>query len=417
MYSADDCTELNYCVACGSANLKPVLDLNTQPLANSYKLSKDEVQQEFPLAINHCMHCHHVQLTHAVNPDLMFKDYLYVSGTSKTLKEYFEWFSRYSLEMYRAYAGTAHTVLDIGCNDGTQLDTFKGKVSTTYGVDPAENLYERSSKNHKVFCGYFNEDCIPFFEGKTIDIINAQNVFAHNSNPLQFLQTASKLMGPYSLMFVQTSQANMILNNEFDTIYHEHISFFNIKSMHRLVKRAGLNLIDVTKTNIHGTSYLFTISKFKNRDAHIENLIAMEDAAGLYDDETYIYYSKKCKSIVNELTDYVNRAGSNEVGWNVVGYGAAAKGMTLLNFSKMKLDFIVDDNPLKQGRYTPGASIPIVSSDKINELNDTTLFVPLAWNFFKEIKQKILEKKNDPHDKFITYFPEVTITDRDGNLQ
>jgi C-methyltransferase C-terminal domain/Putative zinc binding domain/Methyltransferase domain len=409
VYSADDCTELNYCVACGSANLKPVLDLNTQPLANSYKLSKDEVQQEFPLAINHCMHCHHVQLTHAVNPDLMFKDYLYVSGTSKTLKDYFEWFSKFAEEYYRGYSGTPHSVLDIGCNDGTQLDTFLNKVATTYGVDPAENLYQKSSQHHNVYCGYFNDDCLPFFKGQYIDIINAQNVFAHNSNPLQFLQTASKLMGAQSIMFVQTSQADMILNNEFDTIYHEHISFFNIKSMHRLAKRAGLNLIDVIKTPIHGTSYLFVISKYRNRDAHIDNLMAMEAAKGLYSDDTYVKYAEKCKSVVRELTDYVNRAGSNEVGWNVVGYGAAAKGMTLLNFSKMKLDFIVDDNPLKQGRYTPGASIPIVTADKINELNDTTLFVPLAWNFFKEIKDKIKTRRNDPNDKFITYFPEVKI--------
>ena len=409
MYTVDDCKEITKCVACGSEHLTLVLDLNNQPLANSYKLAKDDVQKEYPLAINHCNDCHHVQLTHAVDPDLMFRDYLYVSGTSKTLKEYFDWFAKYAQGYYAGYSGTARTVLDVGCNDGTQLDSFKALGMSTYGVDPAENLYERSSANHNVFCGYFNDtytgDDLPQY----FDIINAQNVFAHNDNPLAFLQTASRFMGAESVMFVQTSQADMILNNEFDTIYHEHVSFFNIKSMYELCKRAGLHLVDAIKTPIHGTSYLFVISKYRQRDTHIANLIAMEAAKGLYSDETYVEYAKKCKAVVQDLADYVNRAGSNDVGWNVVGYGAAAKGMTLLNFSKMRLDFIVDDNPLKQGRFTPGSSIPIVSADRLDMLSDTTLFVPLAWNFFKEIKAKIKARRDNEQDQFITYFPEVTL--------
>ena len=181
MFKVDECKEIINCVACGSSNLIPVLDLLQQPLANSYKQSADQQQDKFPLAISHCSKCHHVQLSHAVNSDLMFKDYLYVSGTTKTLRNYFDWFAKFALEYYRGYSGTARNVLDIGCNDGTQLDSFKDLGLYTYGVDPAENLYERSSINHYVDCGYFSDSYDP--PVNHFDIINAQNVFAHTSNP------------------------------------------------------------------------------------------------------------------------------------------------------------------------------------------------------------------------------------------
>ena len=407
-YMADDCTELTHCVACGHSELTTVIDLYKQPLANSYKNSKDEDIPYYPLAIAYCDNCHHVQLSHRINPDLMFKDYLYVTGTSNTMKDYCDWFSKFAQEYYRGYSGTARSVLDIGCNDGTQLDSFKKLGMATYGVDPAVNLYERSSVNHKIHCGYFDDSFDIPDSPNTYDIIGAQNVFAHTSDPLSFLQTASKYMGAESLMFVQTSQAEMILNNEFDTIYHEHISFFNIKSMDMLTKRACLHLVDVIKTPIHGTTYMFVISKYRQRDAHIQNLIEMETIKGLYSDQTYTDYSFKCDQAVANLKQLIDHY-KHVRDFNVVGYGAAAKGNTVLNYSEAQLDFIVDDNPLKQGKYTPGSNIPIVSIDQLDQLIGPTLFVPLAWNFFKEIKSKIVNRHNNPDDLFLTYFPTVKI--------
>jgi len=408
-FMADDCTQLSHCVACGSSELTTVLDLEKQPLANSYKQNKDDVIPTYPLGVNHCNVCYHVQLSHQVNPDLMFKDYLYVTGTSKTMKDYCDWFAKFSQEYYKGYSGTARTVLDIGCNDGTQLDSYKDLGLATYGVDPAENLYERSSVNHNIFCGYFNDSYRDTNPPSTFDIINAQNVFAHTADPLSFLQTASEYMGAESVMFVQTSQAEMILNNEFDTIYHEHISFFNIKSMYMLTKRAGLHLIDVIKTPIHGTTYMFVISKYRQREYHIQNLIEMERLKGLYSDQTYIDYTSKCNLAVANLKQIIDHFKGE--GYNVVGYGAAAKGNTVLNYSQAQLDFIVDDNPLKQGKYTPGSSILIVPIDHLDTIGGPTLFVSLAWNFFKEIKAKIVNNHKNQEDRFLTYFPVVKIVD------
>lgn len=412
MFENNNAVELKECLACGSNKLKLVLDLHEQPLANSFKLEQDEKQETFPLAINHCENCFHVQLTHAVNPDLMFKDYLYVSGTSKTMNDHFKWFADYSKEYYEHLSGEyLETVLDIGCNDGSQLNYFISDTIETYGVDPAENLAEISTaKGHEVYVGYFDGEFAR--RSGNYDIIIAQNVFAHNYDPYTFLRHAKNIMGRNTLLFIQTSQADMILNNEFDTIYHEHISFYNINSMNELCKRAGLYLIDVTKCPLHGNSYIFVISSNEHnaRPANIENLIAMESKAGLLSEETYENYALNCLSIIDDLKFAISRA--RQEGFILIGYGAAAKGMTLLNAGNIDLDYIIDDNPLKQNRYTPGTSIPIVSCDILTTFKETDkiVFIPLAWNFHDEICKRIESKRKNPKDWFIRYFPEVTIS-------
>ena len=399
-----DVTQLNECVACGCSKLKLVLDLGKQPLANSFKLKQEDVQEEYPLAINRCEECFHVQLTHSVDPKLMFEDYLYVSGTAKTMHEHFKDFAL----MVKKDSSWPHTqtMLDVGCNDGTQLDYFKEIGFTTYGVDPAANLHTESSKKHTIWCDWFNKDFADKCDVGSFDVITAQNVFAHGPNPLEFLQTAKELLTDDGVLYIQTSQANMIKNNEFDTIYHEHISFFNTLSMMRLCVRAGLCLYDVEYMPIHGTSYIFKISK-QFRSGNVYNIISQENADGLFTPETYVKYAKRCDEIIEALKWEISNYTRSEVGWLGVGYGAPAKGMTLLNYSGLKLDFIIDDNPLKQGRFTPGSSIPIYPASKLDEHQDALCFVPLAWNFFDEIVEKIKKRRNNPWDRFITYFPKV----------
>ena len=388
-----DLTENKVCLACGFDELFPVLDLNDQPLANSYKKSKGEEETYYPLRINRCKECYHVQLSHTVNPNLIYKNYLYVSGTTKTYVDYMDWYADFCIERLRF---KPKSVLDIGCNDGSQLDKFKSRGVDTYGVDPAENLYEQSSKNHNITCGYFDEKY-----NRSHDIITIQNAFAHNPNPLQLLKNCAKILNLNGLLFIQTSQADMILNNEFDTIYHEHISFYNIKSMLYLCNRARLNLIDVVKTPIHGTSYIFIISVDRFAPANIKNLIDMETSLGLYSEETYTRYAKQCIDLVDKFKEVVEEHRNN--GYKIVGYGAPAKGNTFLNFAKVPFDMIIDDNPLKQGLYTPGSSIGIVSSDVLKsfEKHDRILFIPLAWNFFKEIRERIIKQRNNFNDVFL----------------
>jgi 2-polyprenyl-3-methyl-5-hydroxy-6-metoxy-1,4-benzoquinol methylase len=386
----DTCKELKKCLCCGSEKLQTILDLGNQPLANSYLKSADEDELTFPLALNYCKNCTHLQLTHAVNPDLLFKHYLYVSGTTQTLRDYFDFFVKNAEEYF--HSPNTKKVLDIACNDGSQLDSFKKFGYQTYGIDPAENLYELSSKNHNVICDYLTKDSIVQF-GTKFDIITAQNVFAHNTYPKEFLEICRDNLNDDGLIFIQTSQANMVEYGQFDTVYHEHISFFNPESMLTLAKSVDLKLVNVEKTNIHGTSFLFVLAK-KDSDYFILYDIEKEQRQTL---EIVENFSSRAKNTIEDLQIKM-KTRSDQL---IVGYGAAAKGNTVLNFGQIKFDYIVDDNPLKQGLYTPGMRIPIVSLDHINSLNRKVIWVPLSWNFYDEIVKRIEAARDTTNDLFI----------------
>ena len=393
------------CLACDSDDIHTALDLGQQPLANSYKDSVDEPEARYPLGVRLCHDCFHLQLSHTVDPAIIYKNYLYATGTNQTIRDYCEWFANFCLEA----CTEVRTVLDIGCNDGTQLDYFKALGVDTYGIDPAENLHDRNSKNHTVVCDFFGPSAVEQLKKVNYDVIVAQNVCAHNPDPHGFVKTCSKLMTDDTVLFIQTSQADMVLHNEFDTIYHEHVNFFNANSMNELAQRVGLYLIDVIKTPIHGNIYIFVLSKQQVNQHRVQNIIDLEDSYGLSNVNTYDRWNKIVHSNVNQLISTINQY--RRQGFTLVGYGAAAKGNTLLNFADIQLDVIVDDNPLKQGKFTPGTGVPIVSIDYLEKQSEDArlLFVPLAWNFFKEIKSKIQSVRSNPNDHFVKYFPEVEV--------
>jgi hypothetical protein len=179
--------------------------------------------------------------------------------------------------------------------------------------------------------------------------------------------------------------------------------------MQALANRAGLKIVDIIKTPIHGNSYVFVFSKQAQPKMSVDLILTYERQIGLQNLETYAIYAEKAKHIVLKLNaELLNRKNN---GYKLVGYGAAAKGNTLLNFGKIQLDFIIDDNPLKQGLYTPGTHIPVVSIDSLIEFkNEKIAFVPLAWNFFAEIKSNIQKVRGNPNDIFIRYFPKIDIS-------
>lgn len=387
------------CICCGKCDLTQILDLKSQPLANNYHNGKK--LNKYPLGLNLCKNCYHLQLTHIVNPNLLFKNYLYVSSTTKTLKEYFKWFAEWSIDNVLI---RNKNVLDIACNDGTQLDYFKELGWDTYGVDPAKNLYPISSKNHKVICDYFNHTS---FINKHFDIIIAQNVFAHTENALEFLQNSYHKMHDESLLFIQTSQAEMVKNNQFDTIYHEHLSFFNVNSMLALSNRSNLTLINVQKVPIHGISYIFTFSKNKNVNKNYENILIEEIDDGLTNIDTYLSYAKKVEIVVSELKLFIDK--KRKEGIKIIAYGAAAKGMTLLNYAKIQPDIVVDDNEMKVGLFTPGTNVKIENPNILCQINEPIVILPLAWNFYEEIKSRVCVFRKGRGDFWVKYFPSLHI--------
>jgi SAM-dependent methyltransferase len=376
---------ISRCLCCESEDFELVLNLGELPLANNLLYRRDEKFDKYPLELNYCKNCGHMQLSHYVHPDLLFKNYLYVSGTTKTLRDYFEWFASYVTKE----TNKPLNVLDIACNDGSQLDAFKILGHNTFGIDPAKNLYALSSKNHMVVCDYLNHDSINSFNLK-FDLIIAQNVFAHVIAPLGFLELCRDNLATNGKLYIQTSQAKMLERGQFDTIYHEHLSFFSEQSMYTLVDRAGnLKITEYTTTPIHGESHLFRI---ENNVIHDNRFVPKIQKYSMVKEfrEKFI----KSKNEIKKQLDKYNH-------YKIVVYGAAAKSIIYMNAFGIDPHEIVDDNPLKQGLFVPGLKSKIVNLEYFNTYNEPIVWLILAWNFEKEIKERVLKIRFNHNDVFI----------------
>ena len=383
-------TSICNCLACGSSNLEMYCDLGLQPPANNLKNSEEETDVLFPLSVNYCKDCYHSQLSFSVDRDILYKHYLYVSGTSKTLRDEFNLVANMIVQESNIENGS---ILDIACNDGTFLKEFSKLGWKAYGIDPAQNIVNAiNDSDLNVKCDYFPVD--PF--GIKFDVITCFNVLAHIPNPLDFLEGCKKLITPHGKIYVQTSQRDMVKNGEFDTIYHEHHSFFSISSMKALCKRAGLVLEDVRERPVHGKSYLFVISDNPNvlSDNHINMLIEQERYTTV--DSTYKDFTSKVTTNKKRLLDIINTSEHK-----VVGYGAAAKGVVMSNYIGTKIAYIVDENPLKIGKIIGGVNIPIVSTNKLLEEKEDLTIIVYAWNFYDEVFNKIKQLRPYNNDVIV----------------
>ncbi len=392
--------ENNACLVCGNEHLVDYLDLSDQPLANSYH--RGEALKKYPLQMRLCKDCWHSQLSVSVEPAEMFEHYLYISDTSKTLTDYFEWTTEYILSKVQP-----KNVLEIACNSGLLLEMFKDRGIESVGVDPAKNIRELSEqRNLDVYVDYWNRpfsDKLLSERGK-FDLVMAFHVLPHVQDPNDFIASCVNVLSDNGSIFIQTSQCDMFVNNEFDVIYHEHSSYFTGRSILKLARNYGLYVSSIIKTDIHSKSFLFSLTRTPCDETELNKLIADETAAGIYTEEKYHVFAAKAEETKQKLIENLTRF-RNE-GFALVGYGAAAKGNTLLNYIQLELDYIIDDNYMKWDYLTPGMNIPIRSIDLLKEPIDKICFVPLAWNFYKEIRERIKTVRDTSNDVFVRYFPE-----------
>jgi hypothetical protein len=277
-----------------------------------------------------------------------------------------------------------------------------------YGVDPAQNLRVLTEKKGiPVVVDFWGQHMLDKLTG-TFDIITGTNVFAHVDDTLGFLQAAKQALSPRGTLVLEFPYCSeMIKHNEFDTVYHEHLSYFNVNSFTSLANRAGMRIYHVLQTPIHGGSIRFFLEEASGSHCKkVEDLIEQELNDGLLNVQSYLDFKSRVeenKRRFCSLMDVVP-AGS------VIGYGASAKGNTMLNYFGYHIPRVIDDNPMKHGFLTPGVSAEISGIDRLWNMPDLVYMPVLAWNFKKEIKKRVLEaKRPDQVVLMVYYVPDVTI--------
>jgi SAM-dependent methyltransferase len=393
---------LDRCLACGGDDLRLYLDLGTQPLANAFAEELDAAEQ-YPLALNVCGTCWHSQLTVAVDPEILFRDYVYVSGTTAASTTYFEAFA----DEVTTRFGSGRRILEIASNDGSLLSALNARGHSTLGVDPAANLASvAAARGVNTLASFWPSNLVEHLR-PGYDVVIAMNVFAHVPDPLAFLSAIAELLDDSSVVLIQTSQARMVENIEFDTAYHEHLSFFNCSSMNSLAERAGLELRDMTYKPVHGTSYLWELGRptaGAARGASLEQAWLHEQEIGLFDEATYAQFAEKAIALGEQTVRSVDAYRAK--GFRILGYGAAAKGNTFINFSGVELEAIIDANPRKQRLKSPGGGVPVIAPEDLAEIDEACAFLIPAWNYREEICEHIRRFHGRSGDVAIVYYPE-----------
>jgi len=399
------CIYQSTCLCCESSNIFNTFQLGNQPLANSYTNEYTTLEQ-FPLGLNTCNDCWHSQLTHIVSRQQIFDNYNYVSGTSRTLIDYFEWFAnalKRTIEIGDVY--------EVAANDGSLLKELKQVGFSAEGIDPAVNIVSNAvTAGLKIQCGYFPYDVR---DSKKYDVIIAMNVLAHVESPFEFMSGIASMLNDDGVAIIQPSQLRMFEYAQFDTIYHEHISFFNTKSISVLSKRAGLKLIEASVAKIHGDSPIYFFTK-SNSNARIdisefragvfgsnEDVFEYEKLIGLFSRECYDRFREKSTNVMCDLKTTI--VHYEKMGYNLLAVGAAAKAMTVFGSLNMDIQF-VDEASLKVGRFPPCSSHRVIDFAQASVFSPS-LFIICAWNFAEEIMSKLKALGSSKDNIYLVYFP------------
>ncbi|MFL2894894.1 MAG: class I SAM-dependent methyltransferase [Candidatus Pelagibacter sp.] len=404
-----DCVSIKFCRLCNSKNLKKVFDLGRTPLANSYlKIEISKKLRKYPLKLNYCNNCGHLQLTHSIKPSKMFSNYLYKTNTSK---KNFLHFKSYANEIKKMFKNRNTKILDIASNDGTFLNFFEKKKFFRLGIDPAKNLKKLSLKKGITQIDDFftmkKSENIKKKYGK-FDIITANHVCAHVEDLNDFFNGVQNLLKDEGLFVFEISyRASVLKKNTFDTIYHEHLDYHALYPISKFVKKFNLNVVNFKTPDAQGGSLRVYVSKnknSKNQKSIKKQILKEKKQLNLFNVSTYKKFEKKIINCKNKLNSLIQNCINNNM--SIAGYGAAAKTTTFLNYFKISeknIKFIFDDNKLKQGLCIPGTKIKILDPLNMNKKNIDVLII-FAWNYAELIiaKNKKFKKKGG---KFLIPFP------------
>jgi 2-polyprenyl-3-methyl-5-hydroxy-6-metoxy-1,4-benzoquinol methylase len=406
----------NNCRFCRKQLRHTFADLGVSPLANSYLKAEQlqEMEPFYPLLAYVCDECHLVQLQEFQTPENIFGDYAYFSSYSdswlKHAKDYTE------LMIGRFGFDSKSHVVEIASNDGYLLQYFKEKNIPVLGIEPAENVARAALKKGipttVQFFGVQTARALAA-DNKSADLLIGNNVLAHVPDLNDFVKGMKVLLRADGVITMEFPHLmRLMTENQFDTIYHEHFSYFSFTTVIRVFAAHGLRIFDVEEISTHGGSLrIFAChveDNTKSTGAGVDRLINEESTAGFGTLSRYLLFNEQVKKTKQNILQFMITA--KREGKTIAGYGAPAKGNTLLNYCGIRTDFIdytVDRSPHKQDQFLPGTHIPIYHPDKIKEIKPDYLVI-LPWNLKDEIMEQMAHIR-DWGGKFVVLIPEATI--------
>jgi nucleoside-diphosphate-sugar epimerase/SAM-dependent methyltransferase len=383
------------CRVCSGDNLERIISLGYQPFANNLLNKKKERFTRHPLELNLCKDCYNCQLSYVAEPKKLFSNYLYLSSTSSSFVQHFQSAAKKYKSIFKLPIHAQ--IIDIGSNDGIALKAFKDLgFKNILGIEPAQNIAKIANKRGiKTINGFLNDDLVKKIKVKA-DVILASNVFAHVDKIHELTNCIFNLLKNNGVFIIEVQYLlNTLTDCTFDNIYHEHVNYWSVLSLNNFFKRQKAKIFKIEKINTHGGSIRVYVSKDSNRivENSVKKFINKEINLGINKLNIYENFRKIVLKKRETFKDKIEKIKKNKK--NIIGYGSPAKATVALNFYNIsnEIDYIIDDNPLKDGKYMPGTGILIKNKNKIKVKSDYLLV--LAWNFYKEIKKnnKNLAKK------------------------
>ena len=404
------------CRFCGTPLKYSFADLGMSPFANSYIKQEDLQAMEpfYPLHVYVCENCYLVQLPEFQSPEKIFSDYAYFSSYSESWLNHAKSYVQLMIEQF-GFTVDSH-VVEIASNDGYLLQYFKQKGISVLGVEPAHNVAQvAEAAGIPTIVKFFGVATARelVMAGNQADLLTGNNVLAHVPDLNDFVEGMKIVLKPRGVITMEFPHLmRLIESNQFDTIYHEHFSYFSLIAVEKVFNAHGLVLFDVEELSTHGGSLRIYACHIENTSRPINKRIPelrdREKSAGLNNPDYYLSFADRVKKTKRNILDFLIKAKREKK--TIVGYGAPAKGNTLLNYCGVGTDFIdytVDRNPHKQGHYLPGSHIPVYFPDKIKETKPDYLLI-LPWN----LKEEIMEQMSYVRDwgcKFLLLIPSVEV--------
>lgn len=407
---------INQCRFCDKPLKYIFADLGLSPLANTYLTIEKINQMEcfYPLRAYVCESCFLVQLPVFQSSEEIFSEYAYFSSYSDSWLQHAK---KYTDSVIKRFdLGIQNQVIEIASNDGYLLRYFLEKGFPVLGVEPARNVAQvAQAAGIQTLIKFFSfQTAIELADkGKYADLLIGNNVLAHVPDVNDFVKGMKALLKPQGVITMEFPHLMRLIDgNQFDTIYHEHFSYFSFTAVKRIFSFHGLKIFDVDELSTHGGSLRIYACHLEDRSKvikeNVENLLEQENVAGFKDLKIYLDFDVKVKTTKRSILHFMNK--SKNEGKSIVGYGAPAKGNTLLNYCGIRKDYIdytVDRSSHKQGLFLPGTHIPIYHPDKINDTQPDYVVI-FPWNLKDEIMQQMANIR-EWDGRFVTLIPEVRI--------